>query len=215
MPVDAKICGLNTEETLAAAVTSGASHIGLMFFPSSPRAISPERAAELRALVPESVQVVAVMVDPDDDLIDEIVTKVRPDLLQLHGAETPARIAEVRNRTGLPVMKAIKLATSQDLKAAAAYDGVADFILFDAKAPKTLANALPGGNGLSFDWRMLADYKGVTPWMLSGGLDAGNLAEAVGISKALSVDTSSGVEDRPGVKNSDKIKAFLEAASAF
>lgn len=211
MPVRVKICGLSTEETIAASVDAGAAYVGFVFFPKSPRAVTPPRAAILSAAVPLSVQKVALVVDADDTLLDEIAATLAPDLWQLHGAETPERAAAIRARTGRPVMKALAIATSADLDAARAFEPVVDQFLFDAKPPP---GGLPGGNGLPFDWRLLQGTSWSVPWMLSGGLTPENLAEAVAATGATQIDVSSGVEDRPGVKSPEKIRRLLAAAHA-
>lgn len=212
MPIDAKICGVKTPESLAAAARGGAAYIGLNFYPPSPRAVSPAQASALARQTPPQVKRVGLFVDPDDDTLAAVTAEVPLEILQLHGGETPRRIAAIKARFGLPVMKAIKVATADDIAAAEDYLSLVDLLLFDAKAPKTLKNALPGGNAIAFDWRLLAGRTWSRPWMLSGGLDADNLAEAVGITAARAVDVSSGVEDGPGNKSPDKIAAFLEAA---
>ncbi|MBL6598672.1 MAG: phosphoribosylanthranilate isomerase [Alphaproteobacteria bacterium] len=209
--VEVKICGLNTSEAVAAAHAGGASHIGFIFYPPSPRAVSPERAGEIAKSAPPTVARVAVFVDPTDAEIEAVVAALAPTMLQLHGSETPERVREVKQRFGLAVMKAIRVSTVEDIQAATVYDGIADALLFDAKPPKNAEGMLPGGNGLAFDWTLLATYKGKTPWFLSGGLDMNNLAQAMEISGAQAIDLSSGVEDRPGVKNVEKIGAFLRA----
>lgn len=215
MSVSVKICGINSAEAMAAAVDNGADYVGLVFYPPSPRAVTPDQAAMLAARVPDGITKVGLLVDADDDTIAAILAKVTLDLLQLHGSEAPGRVADIRARFGRPVMKAVKIAGAEDVATADAYLGVADRLLFDAKAPKSMKNTLPGGNALSFDWRLLAGRKWALPWMLSGGLDIDNLAEALRVSGAPAVDVSSGVEDRPGAKNPDKIKAFLAAAKAL
>jgi phosphoribosylanthranilate isomerase len=207
-----KICGLSDSAAVAAAVDGGARFIGLVFYPPSPRSVSPERAGELSQTVPADISRVGVFVDPDDELLDSVFASLRLDFVQLHGSESPARAAEVKARTGAGIIKAIKLAAPVDLAAAASYCAVADWILFDAKAPQTLADALPGGNALAFDWRMLAKQSELTgglPWLLSGGLHIDNLAKAVRISGARSVDVSSGVESAPGKKNPELVRRFL------
>ena len=213
MPLEVKICGINTPAALDAA--AGADLLGFMFFPKSPRAVTPEQAADLAARLKPGVKRVAVMVDPDDALIAEVTGRVPLDFLQLHGSEAPRRVAEIRARTGLRVIKVVKVATAEDIEAAETYTEVADRLMFDAKPPKTMTEALPGGNAIAFDWRLLAGRTWPKPWMLSGGLDAGNLAEAVEISGARLVDVSSGVEDRPGLKSPEKIAAFLEKARSL
>lgn len=210
MAVEAKICGINAPEAMAAAVEGGAAYVGLVFYPPSPRAVTERQAAALAVLVPSSVVKVGLFVDMDDEGFRRILAAVPLDLLQLHGAETPERVRAVRALTGLPVMKAIKVATEADVAAADRYLGIADRLLFDAKAPPDLKGALPGGNALAFDWQLLGTHRWPCPWMLSGGLDAGNVADAVRISGAPAVDVSSGVERRPGVKDPAKIRAFLE-----
>ena len=208
----AKICGINSPVAAVAAAAGGAAFIGLVFYPPSPRAVSPERAAQLAALVPARIGRVGLFVDPDDATLRSVLSTVPLTLLQLHGRDSPERIAAVKERFGLPVMKAIGVAEPSDLDAAAAYLGVADWLLFDAKPPPR-PGALPGGNARAFDWRLLAGRSWPIPWMLSGGLTAASLADAVRITGARAVDVSSGVEDRPGVKNPDRIRAFLEAAA--
>lgn len=211
MTVRAKICGLNTAEAMEAAVGGGAAYVGLVFYPPSPRAVSPPEAARLAALVPERTARVGVFVDADDDAIAAVLDTVDLDFLQLHGREPPDRVAGIRRRFARPVIKAIKLAGRADLAAAARYSDAADRLLFDAKPPKTMAHALPGGNAVAFDWRLLAGTSWPVPWMLSGGLDAANVAEAVTATGASEVDVSSGVEDEPGRKSAAKIAAFLAA----
>lgn len=210
MAVSVKICGINDFDAMEAAVEGGADLVGLVFFPPSPRAVTVEEAADLTELVPEGVLKVGLFVDADDRLLDGVLTQVRLDLLQFHGTESPERVEAVRLEYGLPVMKALGVSTAADLAAADAYAEVADRLLFDAKAPP--GAVLPGGNAASFDWRLLAGRRWPLPWMLAGGLDAGYLAEAVRLSGARAVDVSSGVEDAPGRKSPDKIRAFLNAA---
>ncbi len=212
MTVEAKICGINAPEALDAAVRGGACYFGLVFYPPSPRSVTVAEAAALAARAPEGVTRVGLFVDPDDETLAATLARVPLDLLQLHGHEAPRRVAEIRARFARPVMKAIKVAREADLDEVAAYADVVDRLLFDAKAPKTMKGALPGGNALAFDWQLIAGRIWPKPWMLSGGLDAGNLAEAVAVTGAGAVDVSSGVEDRPGRKNLDKIAAFLAAA---
>jgi phosphoribosylanthranilate isomerase len=207
-----KICGLKTEAALEAALAGGADYVGLVFFPPSPRNISPEAAAPLAAKARGRARVVALMVDPDDALLDAVVAAVDPDLLQLHGEETPERVAEVRRRWAKPVMKAVKVETAEDAEAALAYRGVADLILFDARAPKDATR--PGGNGAAFDWSALAGVKDKVAYMLSGGLTPDNVAEAIRVTGAAIVDVSSGVEARPGEKDPELIRRFLRAAKA-
>lgn len=214
MTVQAKICGLNDPVAVRAAVDGGAAFIGLVFYPPSPRAVTPDQAAELAALVPAGVGKVGLFVDADDDAIDAVLATTTLDMLQLHGGESPDRVAELRKRTGLKVMKVIKVAGPEDLEEAPAWYAAADWLMFDARPPKDMKNALPGGNALAFEWLLLKDSQFPLPWMLAGGLNAGNVAEAVRLSGARCVDTSSGVEDKPGVKNPDKIRQFLKAVAA-
>ncbi len=215
MTVEAKICGITSEDALAAAVDGGARSVGLVFFAASPRNLTPARAGDLARLVPEDVTVVGLLVDPDDATLSGILDHARIDLWQLHGSETPARIVEVRSNTGRPVMKAIKVADAADIDAAAPFLGIADRLLFDAKPPPGLKGAMPGGNALSFDWELLGGRSWPCPWMLSGGLDPQNVSEAIGVSGAPAVDVSSGVESAPGVKDPDRIKAFLDAVAGL
>ncbi len=215
MSVDVKICGLSTAEAMTAAVEGGAAFVGLVFYPPSPRAITPEQAASLAALVPQGITKTGLLVDADDATIEAVLKSVPLDLLQLHGSESPERVAEVKARFGLPVMKVVKLRQQGDLEAVAPYLAAADRLLFDAKPPAEMTGALPGGNALAFDWSILAGTTWPIPWMLAGGLTPENVARAVAISGAPAVDVSSGVEDAPGVKNPKKIRAFLEAARAL
>jgi phosphoribosylanthranilate isomerase len=215
MAIEAKICGVNTPESVAAAAGGGVAFIGLNFYAPSPRSVTPEQAAALARLTPPHVKRVGLFVDPDDETLARVLAQVPLELIQLHGSEDARRIAAIKDRFGLPVMKAVKIATAADLAAADEIEQVADRLLFDAKAPKSMKHALPGGNAVAFDWRILAGRSWRKPWMLSGGLDAGNLAEAVTITGARAVDVSSGVEDAPGQKSSIKIKDFLDRARAL
>jgi phosphoribosylanthranilate isomerase len=212
MPVDVKICGLKTAEAVDAAVEGGAFMTGFVFYPPSPRNLSPADAAPLVARVPAGVVKVGLFVDAADDAIDAVLDAAPLELLQFHGSESPDRVRAVKDRTGLPVMKVVPLASEDDLEAASDYEACADRLLFDAKPPKDMAGALPGGNALAFDWALLKGRTWALPWMLAGGLTADNLAEAVATSGATALDVSSGVEDAPGVKNVAKIRAFLAAA---
>ncbi|MEQ9039335.1 MAG: phosphoribosylanthranilate isomerase [Silicimonas sp.] len=205
-----KICGLSTPESVAAAVEGGAAYVGLVFFAKSPRNVTLTQARDLAVDVPPGVAKVALTVDADDAFIDEITRVVPLDMLQLHGHETPERVAEVRRRTGLPVMKAVGIADEEDLAQIDLYSGVADQLLIDAKPPRTAT--LPGGNGLSFDWRLIANRRWSLPWMLAGGLTPGNVAQAIALTGARQVDVSSGVESAPGVKDNALIRAFIKAA---
>ncbi|GIL39975.1 N-(5'-phosphoribosyl)anthranilate isomerase [Rhodospirillales bacterium TMPK1] len=208
--IQAKICGVRTPDAIAAAVAGGARAIGLVFFPASPRAVDPSFAAELARQVPTGVQVIGLFVDPQNDDLERIVGQVPLDMVQLHGSETPERVADVKSRFGLPVMKAIAIGDAADLERARSFELVADRLLFDAKAPAGVSS-LPGGNGLAFDWTLLAGQRWSRPWMLAGGLNPDNVAAAVRASGAQAVDVSSGVEDRPGHKSPAKISAFLAA----
>lgn len=214
MGVAAKICGLSTSEAVAAAVAGGAAYIGFVFYPPSPRAVTPERAARLCAGVPREVVRVGLFVDADDETIEAALAMAPIDLLQFHGSETPERVAEARLRFGRQVMKAVAIAEPPDVRAAAQHEETADWLLFDAKPPLR-PDALPGGNGLAFDWELIAGRSWGRPWMLSGGLTAALLADAVRISGAAVVDVSSGVETRPGIKDPERIRAFLAAARAL
>lgn len=213
MALDIKICGLKTPEAVDAALDGGASHVGFIFFPKSPRNVAPETAGMLRRAAEKRALAVAVTVDADDAFLGAIVAAMRPDMLQLHGRETPERVAEVKARYGLPVMKALSVSTAADLDGIAPYRGVADRLLFDAKPPK--GSELPGGNGVSFDWRLLNAVPADVDYLLSGGLDAGNVAEALRIARPPGLDVSSGVESAPGVKDVARIRAFLAAARAI
>jgi phosphoribosylanthranilate isomerase len=212
--IDVKICGLTDAEALAAAAHGGARYLGFVFYPPSPRALSPQQAAALAALAPAGCQTVGVLVDPDDALLDEILGEVALDALQLHGAESAERVAAIKAATGRLVIKALSVAEPADLAPLDAYAAVADMLLFDAKPPRT-PGWLPGGNGLSFDWRLLQGLRITRPWLLSGGLSAANLEAAVRLCGARAVDVSSGVEDRPGHKAPAKIRHLLEVAAAL
>jgi phosphoribosylanthranilate isomerase len=208
-----KICGLRTGADVAAAASAGASYVGFVFYPKSPRNVSFQEAAALAVDVPMGVAKVALVVNANDAFLDDLTAAVPLDMLQLHGSETPTRVAEVKARYGLPVMKAVGIADASDLAQIDAYAAVADQLLIDAKPPKNAD--LPGGNGLAFDWTLLAGRKYWTvPWMLAGGLTADNVAEAVRLTGATQVDVSSGVEGLVGVKDAGLISAFLAAAQA-
>lgn len=211
MPVAAKICGLSSEVAVEAAVGGGAAYVGFVFYPPSPRSIDPARCGELCALVPAGVQRVALFVDADDAAIGAVLDAAPIDILQFHGGESPERVIDAKRRFGRKVMKAISVAGRADVDAASRYEDTADLLLFDAKPPRR-ADALPGGNGLAFDWQLIAGRDWRLPWMLSGGLTAELLPEAVRISGANAVDVSSGVERRPGDKDPEKIRAFLDVA---
>ena len=211
--VKVKICGLRTVTDVMAAADAGASYVGFVFFPKSPRNVTIDEAAALAIEVPMGVAKVALVVNADDAFLDALTAKVPLDMLQLHGSETPARVAEVKARYSLPVMKAIGISTAADLEKIDTYAAVADQLLIDAKPPKD-AN-LPGGNGNAFDWQLLAGRKYWTkPWMLAGGLTMDNVASAIATTGATQVDLSSGVESAPGVKDPALIHAFIAAARA-
>ena len=212
MPVTIKICGLMTPQALDVSLESGADMVGFVFFPPSPRHLGLEAARALGARVTGRAQKVALTVDANDDTLRDIVTALKPDLLQLHGKETPDRVVQVRTRFGLPVMKALPVAERGDLSPVRQYAQVADRLIFDARAPKEATR--PGGLGKPFDWTLLKDLDPGVPFMLSGGLDAANVAEALRITRAPGVDVSSGVESAPGVKDPAKIRAFIHAARA-
>ena len=210
-PVAAKICGLSTPETLDAAVAAGARHVGFVFFPKSPRGISPEQAGALGARAPGQIGKVGVFVDPDDELVAEAVVQGGLTAIQLHGGEPPARLAALKARfPGIEIWKAVPVRTRADLAAALPYRGAADRILYDARTPP---GTLPGGMGLRFDWTLLDGFAHPLAWLLSGGLDADNVAEAARITQARMVDVSSGVERAPGVKDVDRIARFCQAVA--
>jgi phosphoribosylanthranilate isomerase len=205
-----KICGLSTPATLDAALDAGADMVGFVFFPKSPRHIDWGKARALGAQARGRAKIVALSVDADDETLKRIVDALSPDLMQLHGSETPSRVKRIGELCALPTMKAIGVATHVDLDQAQAYEGVADALLIDAKPPKEAT--LPGGNGRPFDWGLARDFHPSVPWLLSGGLDPDTVAGAIALSGARGVDVSSGVESAPGVKDPAKIKAFVAAA---
>ncbi|MFN4154739.1 MAG: phosphoribosylanthranilate isomerase [Paracoccaceae bacterium] len=207
-----KICGLRTVDDVAAVAAAGAAYAGFVFFPKSPRHLTIDQARVLTLAAPVGLAKVALVVDADDATLDAITEAMPLDMLQLHGHESPDRVAEIRARYGLPVMKAVGVADEGDLAAVLDYSFVADQILVDAKPPKNAD--LPGGNGLSFDWRLVAQRRWLRPWMLAGGLTPGNVAEAIRLTNARQVDVSSGVEASPGVKDAAKIAAFVAATRA-
>ena len=210
MSVIVKICGLSTPEALDVALDAGADMVGFVFFPPSPRHLTFERAHALAARVLERAQKVALTVDADDALLDAVVEALQPDMLQLHGTESPVRVEAVRRMFGLPVMKALPIAAQNDLDGIARYAGIVDRLLFDARAPREATR--PGGLGRPFDWHLLENLDPGVPFMLSGGLNAANVGEALRITRAPGVDVSSGVERAPGEKDPDKIRAFVRAA---
>ena len=209
--VRVKICGLRTAADVAAVAAAGAAYAGFVFFPKSPRHLTVEAARDLALAAPEGLCKVALTVDADDATLDAIVEAVPLDMLQLHGHETPERVAEVKARYGLPVMKAVGVATAADLPLLDEHAKAADMLLVDAKAPQDAA--LPGGNGLAFDWQLIAGRTWQRPWMLAGGLTPANVAQAIRLTGARQVDVSSGVESAPGVKDPALIAAFVAAAT--
>jgi len=212
--VQVKICGIKSVEAMAAAVEAGADFVGLVFYPPSPRAVAPPDAAALIAGTPPGPTKVGLFVDPDDALLERTLATARLDLLQLQGGETPERVAAIRKHFGKPVMKALRIATAADFGPAADFAAVADGLQPVGVPPKDKANALPGGNAARFDWTLLRGRSFARPWMLSGGLNPDNVAEAIRVSGAGCVDVSSGVEIRPGAKDPAKIRAFVAAAKA-
>jgi|SRR5436190_10274218 len=214
MSVDVKICGLSTPDTVTAALDAGADLVGLVFYPKSPRNVSLAKAKSLAALARKRAKIVALIVDAEDSLIDDIVSKVNPDFFQAHGNESPERVTEICSRTGKQMIKAIKIKTEADIALAKVYEHSAALILYDAKAPETLKHALPGGNGIAFDWTLIGSGHAAPSFILSGGLNAGNVAEAIKVTGASIVDVSSGVEKSPGIKDIDLIRDFIAAAKA-
>ncbi len=210
MSTSVKICGLSTPETLAAALAAEADMVGFVFFEKSPRHVSLDAAKALAARARNRAEIVALTVDVTDAELEAIVKATEPDYLQLHGAESPERVAEIQRKFGISAIKAIGVASAADLALADAYRDAADALLIDAKPPK--GAVLPGGNGVAFDWRIAREFHPRKPWFLSGGLDPGNVERAIRESLARSVDVSSGVESAPGVKDANKIKAFVAAA---
>lgn len=208
-PVRVKICGLTRVEDLRHAAEAGADYVGLVFYPRSPRNISVKRAAELLKAVPKNVTPVALLVDADDALVDQVAA-LGVGMLQLHGSESPERVAAIRERTGLPVMKVIAIGGREDLAKIGAYEAVADQLLLDARAPEGATR--PGGNAVAFDWGLIAGRGWSCPWVLAGGLTPENVAEAVRLTGAAQVDVSSGVESAPGEKDPAKVTAFIDAA---
>lgn len=210
--VSVKICGLTTSEALNVAVESGADYIGFVIHPPSPRHLLPEAAATLAAGLPEHVSSVVVCVNPSDTLLGDITRLVRPRFIQLHGDETPQRVQETKSRFGIPIIKALGIATAEDLAHCSRYADCADMLLLDAKTPTP---DMPGGAGKTFEWSLLRGFTSPQPWFLSGGLNAENLAEAIHTTGATLVDVSSGVESVRGVKDNDKIRAFLKFAHSL
>lgn len=215
MPSDirVKICGLTTQLSVNAAVSAGAAYVGFTFFPRSPRFVTLEDARALAIKVPEGIVKVALVVDPQDAFLDDLTAKVPIDMLQLHGKESPERVSEIKERYGLPVMKAVGLASESDLPQLEAYARVADQILADTKPPEGADR--PGGNAVAFDWGLIAGHRWNVPWMLAGGLTSGNVAQAIASTGARQVDVSSGVESARGVKDPELIREFIAAAQAM
>lgn len=209
MKTEVKICGLKTVEAVERAVALGATHAGFIFFPKSPRNIEPDDAGRIAECARGRAKIVAVTVDADNDDLDEIVSALKPDILQLHGSESPERALTIKAVYGLPVMKALSIREAADLDRIGPYIGIADRFLFDAKPPA--GSELPGGNGVSFDWRLLDTLDGGVDYMLSGGLSVSNIGEALALTRARAVDISSGVESAPGVKDLRLIEAFFDA----
>lgn len=212
MRPDIKICGLKTPEAVERAVRRGASHIGFIFFEKSPRNIEPDIAGHLADAVRGAVKIVAVTVDADNDDLDEIIALLKPDMLQLHGHESPDRVLTIKAIYGLPVIKAFSVRDADDLKKIEPYIGIADSFLFDAKPPA--GSDLPGGNGVSFDWQLMHALDGSVDYMLSGGLNKDNIALALQVTQAPGIDVSSGVESAPGVKDLKLIDEFFDAVAA-
>lgn len=206
-----KICGLTRAEDLSAAIDAGATYVGFNFFPRSPRYVTPEAARALAFDVPPGIAKVALVVDASEAELDAILARTPIDMIQFHGSETPEEVARLRARHGLPVMKALGIATADDLPAIDAFSPVCDQLLIDAKPPKDAV--LPGGNGVAFDWRLIAARRWSRPWMLAGGLTPGNVAQAIALTGAAQVDVSSGVESAPGVKDPALMRAFISAAT--
>jgi phosphoribosylanthranilate isomerase len=210
MGVQVKICGLTSREAAEAVLKAGADFGGLVFFPASPRHLGLDRARGLAALLRGRVRIVTLMVDPSDAAVDEVVAAIAPDLIQLHGRETPARVGEIARHAKRPIIKALPVAESADVALAHSYEDVADYFLFDAKADTSATR--PGGLGAAFDWQLLAGRSFRRPWGLAGGLTPDNVARAIRIAGPAFVDASSGVEDSPGAKSPEKIAAFVQAA---
>lgn len=212
MAVRVKICGINDRQAAKAAASGGAAFAGFVFYPPSPRFVKPRQAADIASVLPREILRVGLFVDADEALIEAVIAEMPLDMLQLHGSEPPELVRALKTHFKRPVMKAIKIAAQEDLAEAERYFDAADWLLFDAKPPKSMPGALPGGNALRFDWELLAGRTWPLPWMLSGGLRADNIAEAVKITEAEVIDVSSGVEISPGHKDPSRIRAFLETA---
>ena len=215
MIINVKICGVERTESVDAAVKHGAAYIGFVFYPPSPRNLTPKKAKQLIYRVPKNITRVGLFVDPTNSEIENILTATDLDMVQLHGQENPSRVLEIKKLSQLPILKAIKIAKREDLNFAADFYDVADHLLFDSKAPGNIKNALPGGNAISFDWTLLRHAKIPLPWMLAGGLSANNILEATASSGANTLDVSSGVESIPGIKDLNLIKNFLTMAKTI
>jgi phosphoribosylanthranilate isomerase len=215
MIINVKICGVERTESVDAAVKHGAAYIGFVFYPPSPRNLTPKKAKQLIYRVPKSITRVGLFVDPTNSEIENVLTATDLDMVQLHGQENPSRVLEIKKLSQLPILKAIKIAKREDLNFAADFYDVADHLLFDTKAPENKKNALPGGNAISFDWTLLRHAKIPLPWMLAGGLSAKNILEATASSGAITLDVSSGVESIPGIKDLNLIENFLTMAKTI
>ena len=205
-----KICGMNSQTAVDAAIASGVDYLGFVFFPPSPRSLTPEFASSLMEERSDDFKVVAVVVNPSDKLLEEITNHLAPDIFQLHGSETAEDITNIKQKFNTKIIKAIKISKLEDFEEVSKFDKVADFLLFDAAAPENTTHSLPGGNGISFNWNWLSDASLETPWFLSGGLNISNINEAIKITGAAAVDVSSGVEDKAGIKNNKKIIEFMK-----
>ncbi|MDC1427079.1 phosphoribosylanthranilate isomerase, partial [Rhodospirillaceae bacterium] len=186
------------------------THLGFIFYPPSPRSVTPQQAGHAAILSPNRIKRVGVFVDPNDELITEVIENLSPHILQLHGTETPSRISKIREKFNLPIMKAIKVDSEKDMESIRQYNDCSDIFLFDAKPPLAAQNSLPGGNGVSFDWSLLKSFKSEKPWFLSGGINLSNIKDALKVTGSNAVDVSSGVEDKPGIKNIKKIEQFMQ-----
>ena len=215
MTINVKICGVERTESVDAAVKHGAAYIGFVFYPPSPRNLTPKKAKQLIYRVPKNIIRVGLFVDPTNSEIENILTATDLDMVQLHGQENPSRVLEIKKLSQLPILKAIKIAKREDLNFAADFYDVADHLLFDSKAPENKENALPGGNAISFDWTLLRHAKIPLPWMLAGGLSANNILEATASSGANTLDVSSGVESIPGITDLNLIENFLTMAKTI
>ncbi|MEC7662022.1 MAG: phosphoribosylanthranilate isomerase [Pseudomonadota bacterium] len=204
-----KICGLNSQTAIDTAIASGVDYLGFVFFPPSPRSLTPEIASRLMEKRSNDFKVVAVVVNPSDKLLEEITYHLAPDIFQLHGSETAEDLEHIKQKFNTKIIKAMKISEREDFEEVSKFDKVADFLLFDAAAPLNTTHSLPGGNGISFNWNWLSDASLATPWFLSGGLNIGNINEAVETTGATAVDVSSGVEDQAGIKNNQKIIEFM------